>query len=364
MSEFRELIPPDYGEDTFNIREKGLTVGVYGGKFLPPHRGHIATALRAASMVDILFIAVQYDTVYEKEICGSEEFALHPRQRVAWLSEEFANFPNIRVLAQYEHRCSDYLTNSELAETYSELLQSVGGKIDKVFSSDKSYDNYFKTWLPDSEHVVIDADRSVVPISATDIRTGGVRKHWNDLPDSVRKTFQKRVVFAGWESAGKSYIAEAVSKIVDGKYLPEYGREYYDRKGGYLSVATPKDYPEIAAGHLHQLQCAGSQSEIVCVDTDLIYTQFYHQEEFGSLHPVLDVMIKDCAENPYATLFFEPHNSLTQDGSRMLLDQNARNEKSERLKELYKQYGREIIIVDETDRHKRLMKAVEIIQGL
>lgn len=39
----------------------GKTVGMYGGKFLPLHMGHVYMMTKASTMVDELHIIVSYD---------------------------------------------------------------------------------------------------------------------------------------------------------------------------------------------------------------------------------------------------------------------------------------------------------------
>lgn len=43
-------------------------VGVYGGKFFPFHKGHVSFVMEAAKLVDVLFVALQYDEEYEKSL--------------------------------------------------------------------------------------------------------------------------------------------------------------------------------------------------------------------------------------------------------------------------------------------------------
>lgn len=361
MSDFTSTIPLDYGEGVSTYTSSGKSIGVYGGKFFPPHRGHVNFALRAASMVDVLFVVVQYDQAHERALIEGTDFPLiHPRQRVAWLSEEFADYPNIRVFGQYEHRCDDNLTNPILAHTHANLREVVGGRIDKIFSNTHEYDDYFSTWLPDSEHVVLEG-RPVVPVSSTLIRIQGVEKMWELLPSSVRRSFQRRVAVVGWESSGKTYLSKSLSASLNAQWLPEYGRVFYERKGGYEAVVTPSDFTKIAVGHMHQINTAPTDKKMLLIDTDMIYTQFYHKEQYGHCDPVLDAMITSNMEAIDTYVFLEPHNALVQDGSRKALESIERKETSDRLKQMYRDYGRDIHVIDEPDRRLRMEAVTSLL---
>lgn len=323
------------------------TIGVYGGKFFPPHKGHISFALEAAKLVDILFVNIQYDQEYEKKLCEGTNFKpITPRQRERWLTEIFKNHPNIRVMAQYEHRSDQYLTDPLIQQTYDELRETTG-HIDVIFSNTHDYDNYFQKWIPEAQHIVLLEDRNIYPISATKIREEGPYAHWESLPEPVQKHYLKRVAFCGWESSGKTYSTQQIAQQFHTTFVPEYGRTYYvDEIGGYADIAEPEDYIDIMAGHLQQLRYANG-NKILCVDTDLIYTQFFHQQLYGTLHPILDLIIKQNIEKIDTYLFFEPY-TFNDDGTRYRFTETERQQTSDQLKTLYAYYNRELIVINGT----------------
>lgn len=337
------------------------TVGVYGGKFFPPHIGHLSFIYQAATEVDKLYVVVQYDLEHEAKLVENTNFKIiDPKERVAWLSEELRDYPNIHVLAQYEHRSDEHLTDPLCGETYKELTRMVGGKIDVVFSNTHEYDEYFNTWLPGVTHRVMLENRDIHDISATEIRAKGIYASWDYLPKAVQRAYLKRVCLVGWESTGKTFTSKIIAKIMNTTYVEEYGRTYYEEKGAFSTIDKTDDYVEIAAGHLHALHYAQG-NKLIVMDTDLVYTQFFHMKQHGFKNPILELMIENRQDKIDYYLFLEPHNALHQDGSRYEQLQDERQQTSDKLKELYLSYGRELIVINEADNHTRLTTCLNLV---
>lgn len=356
----------DYGPEVSEYA--GKRVGVYGGKFYPFHRGHLSFILKAQSMVDVLFVAVQFDEGFERALIadGSEFTWVDPRVREGWIAETLKPFPNIRVLSQFEHRSDQFMDDPLLVGTYRELLEMVGGHVDVIFSNTHEYDDYFARYLPDSEHVVFYEERSVFQISATQIRDEGVYKHWGQLPATVQSFYRKRVAVCGIESSGKSHISNMLAAQFNTVAVPEWGRLFYDRRNAYSSVDDPADYVDIAAGHVHLLNEAHREASqpVLFSDTDMIYTQFFHELSYGRKHPVLDAMIRAKADKIDAWLWLEPHEDHELDGTRLVVSDTARQRNRDHLFGLYEEYGVKLVVVDEPDRDMRYQKAVEAVNKL
>ena len=355
----------DYGPEVSEYKDK--RVGVYGGKFYPFHRGHLSFILKAQSMVDVLFVVVQYDEEHERALLTPESKLdwIDPRTREAWISETLKPFPNIRVLGQYEPRSEAHMTDSRVLETYSELKELVGGRIDIIFSNTHEYDDYFQRVLPESEHIVFYEAREVFEIEATRIRNEGVYKHWDFLPKPVQNHFTKRVAVCGIESSGKTHISSMLAALYESEAVPEYGRLYYDEKNSYTSVDDPMDYVDIAVGHCHILnESVARSNKILFSDTDLVYTQFFHEQSYGIKHPVLDAMIKARADKIDTWIWLEPHNPHELDGTRLTLTDEARKVNRDKLFDLYAYYGIKLEVVDEVDRDARFQRCLEVVEGL
>jgi len=355
----------DFGPEVSEYSDK--TVGVYGGKFFPFHRGHLSFIMKAQSMVDILFVVVQYDEAYERSLLsdGTKFDWVDFRVREAWIAETLKPFPNIRVLSQFEHRTDNHMNDPLISDAYDELVGLVGGKIDIIFSNTHEYDDYFEKYLPSSEHVVFYENRDLFDISATQIRADGVYAHWDMLPHAVQNSYKKRVALCGIESTGKTHLSRMLATLFNSVTVPEYGRLYYDRKNAYTSVDDPADYVDIAAGHCHLLNEAERETNhVLFADTDLVYTQFFYEQSYGVKHPVLDAMIRTQADKIDCWLWFEPYNPHELDGTRLNITDDVRQRNRDHLFGLYQHYGINLNVIDEPDRDIRFQKSVQVVKNL
>ena len=81
----------------------------------------------------------------------------------------------------------------------------------------------------------MDLARRAVPISGTAVRSDPHR--WRQYLDPrIYRHFVERVVFLGAESTGKSTLAERMAVEYKTVWVPEYGRELFEREGGTLEL--------------------------------------------------------------------------------------------------------------------------------
>lgn len=345
---------------------KDKRIGLYGGKFLPFHMGHLNCILQAQSKVDILFVVIGYDDDYDKSLCEGKNFEwVSSRVRERWITEELRAFKNIRVLSQYERRSDDYMNDETIADSYKELLHNIGGKVDMVFSSEPEYESYFEKYLPMAKHHIVDPARSRFNISATKVREDGIFPSWEFLPKSVQRYYVKRVAVCGIESAGKTHLTKMLSVQLRTELVKEYGRLYYENINGFNDISEPTDYEEIAVGHCHNMNMQAKEAnKVLIVDTDLCYTQFFYVMENKCYNPAIDMLIKSNAEKIDVYIYIEPHNPHELDGTRRPVTDLEREQRNNMLKEIYQSYGIHLIIVDEPDRHLRYEKCLSVIEGL
>ena len=82
---------------------KKETIGMFGGKFLIVHKGHVHVhAMRkAAAMVDKLYVIVTYNVMFEREVYfhNSKVAPIAVEQRLRWWHEITKELDNVHVYA-------------------------------------------------------------------------------------------------------------------------------------------------------------------------------------------------------------------------------------------------------------------------
>ena len=152
------------------MRRTGLIVG----RFDPPHLGHSFMIERARAGCDRLVVYVN---------TSEERDAAPGRLRAAWLAQLH---PDVDV-REVRHSLPTDFEDEELWSTWIELFRDRWPHEDGpdvVFSSDPYVDELARRL--GAESVVVDAGRSEVPISATQIRDDPAR-HLDFLAPPVRR---------------------------------------------------------------------------------------------------------------------------------------------------------------------------------
>jgi len=112
-----------------------------------------------------------------------------------------------------------------------------------------------------------------------------------------------KVVLFGPESTGKTTLARQLSAHYDEPWVPEYAREFLQRKWDRdRDVCDKEDLMEIARGQMRQENKLSRESRrlLVC-DTDLLETLIYSELYFqGYAHPYL----RAAAERNNYDLYF------------------------------------------------------------
>lgn len=141
-----------------------MSVGFLTGKFAPLHTGHIYFISKAATMVDKLYVVLSYDGKRFKD-----DPRLSLKNRLLWLKTTFKDLPHIIVTFVDETDCRPYPDGwgDWAALMKGALLKFNVTNVDKIFSSEPEYTEGFNKYWPEAEHVIVDAERKEVNISAT-----------------------------------------------------------------------------------------------------------------------------------------------------------------------------------------------------
>ena len=209
------------------------TRGLVVGKFYPPHRGHkllIDAAAAGADEVDVV-------------VCDRPGEDPPAALRAAWLREIH---PAARV------RLIDDRDDADDSAVWAINCTALLGFAPDVAFTSEDYGDRFAACLG-CRHVLVDKARTAVPISGTAVRADPLGC-WDFLEPPVRGHYAKRVVLIGAESTGKTTLAADLAAAFDTLWLPEYGREYWERKmaRGEPNVWHPDEFAAIA-----REECAG-----------------------------------------------------------------------------------------------------------
>ena len=145
-----------------------------------------------------------------------------------------------------------------------------------------------------------------------------------------------KVGIIGPEATGKSSLAKYLAKRYHGTLVPEYAREYVERKGS-LDVS----YDELCEIAKHQIE----EIESICrlpsafsfFDTELIITKVWFDDVFGRVPEWLETAIQQYPMDVYLLTY--PDLPWTQDGARYNGDETKRME-------LFERYEAEIQALD------------------
>ncbi|AYP68549.1 trifunctional NAD biosynthesis/regulator protein [Exiguobacterium phage vB_EalM-132] len=338
------------------------TVGFYGGKFFPIHKGHVAMMEKARMLVDELHIIVSYDVEAERKLWKTARQAGHPRpthiDRYRWWSEITKYSPNVHV-----HTVNELQTGKDTDWDRGAIgiREAIGKPIDVVFSSEPSYERHFSRLYPEAVHFVLDEEREQVDISATKIREN-LYWHWNALPEEVRPFFVRKVVIVGTESCGKSTLVRRLAEHYGTNYVEEYGRTFYERMGVQdMRYVRSDDFSTIAMKQwMNVVDSLDESNRIIFVDTEAVVTEYYHKLYAGW---------KINTKVPYFQeydlyLYLTPEVAWVDDGSRTLRTQKEREEQDETLVHMFDQQNIYPTFIRGTSYDDRFNQAVKAINKL
>ncbi|MDD4477085.1 MAG: adenylyltransferase/cytidyltransferase family protein [Patescibacteria group bacterium] len=140
-----------------------MKTGFIVGKFMPPHKGHLALIDFALKNCDSLIIAV----------CSRPDDPTSGSERLLWMRKLFKSRKNIKFVSIKANLPRGEKQSRAASDVWCKYIKKRFGKIDVVFSSEK-YGDYLAKFLS-IEHKLFDLKRKKFPISATQIRNNSLR---------------------------------------------------------------------------------------------------------------------------------------------------------------------------------------------
>ena len=212
---------------------RGLTLG----KYAPLHKGHqlvIDTALAEMDEMQVIIYDAPDVTPVPLPVRSNWIRELYPAVHVieAWDGPtEVGDTPEIKG------RHEDY------------ILSRLGVTGITHFYSSEFYGEHMSRALG-AENRLVDTERRQVPVSGTMIRNNPFR-HWEYIHPLVYRDLITNVVFLGAPCTGKTTLAARLAREFRTRWMPEYGREYWERHQVNRRL-SPGQLVEIAEGHLER----------------------------------------------------------------------------------------------------------------
>lgn len=320
-------------------------IGVVVGKFAPLTRGHINLIAQASLQAKKVIVVLSHDERWLLQQNPRDRKALAFKNRLRWLQQiyfdmehveiqyiiedDIPEFPNgwaeySRLLMDVINKASQKHIDSVVSKVFPLLYNHVGLRnIQRptvaIFSSEIGYDANYAHYLPLVHHVVVDADRASVPISATKIREN-LYQYWDYLPTLVRKEFTRKVVIIGTESSGKTTLVKNLAKYFNTSWVEEYGRVFCEKEiAGSEATLRSEDYPLIAYRHKELEETAMRTANRLCiVDTNALVTEYYHRLYEGVPNAIVSAIA--ASEHYDLVIILDPTVPWVNDGLRLNSD--------------------------------------------
>ena len=341
-----------------------MKTGVFPGKFLPPHRGHITAILRAHALCDKLYVVVSERIAEDGELCRDAGLAyISGVLRQRWLSQELQGL-GIDVLLQDDSASAPFPAG--WGDYAVKLKQTVPEPFSVIFGGEESYRSGHQRHFPDIEYQVLDPMRTQWPISGTEIREHPY-KHWDYIAGAARPFFARKVLITGPESCGKTTLTRKLAKVYCSSWSEELGRDYqHDVVGGNGDLFDLEDFNRIAHLQYEQdLKALRTANKVCFFDTDAVVTAFFSKVFLGEVADRVESFID--ADKYDLVIALKPTVPWVADGMRELGDPATRTLSFDQLMALYQQYGFDIntfVVIDAPDYYQRLESCINSVDQL
>jgi len=269
----------------FKILKHGLTLG----KFAPLHKGHQLVIDTALSEMDYLTLIV-YD--------APETTSIPLNIRSSWIRKLY---PQVNVIEAWDGP-AEVGDSPEIKKKHEDYIinQLKIANITHFYSSEFYGDHMSRALGAVNRQV--DTDRCIAPISGSMIRkTPFLYREY--ISPIVYQDLIINVAFLGAPSTGKTTIAKRMAEEFKTVWMPEYGREYWEKfqVGRRLTL---EQLVEIAEGHLERENNLLYQADTyLFADTNALTTYMFSQYYHQLAHPkLMDYAIQ--AQSRYDLVFY------------------------------------------------------------
>jgi len=269
-------------------QSKTITTGLVLGKFAPLHKGHQLLIEKSLQEMDRTVVMI-YDC--------PEVINVSLNKRADWIRKLY---PQAIVIEAYNSPKEEGRSKIAMRAQEKYALGQLSFPITHFYSSEW-YGEHMSKALS-AKNVIVDLKRIQVPISGTLIRSDPYR-YRKFVEPIVYQDLIVKVVFLGAESTGKSTIAETLAKDYKTKWMPEYGREYWDKYHDISGKLSLEQLADLAREHIEkENQLIYESRKYFFVDTNTITTEMFSRFYHNAVHPDLIELAKQ-AETRYDLWF-------------------------------------------------------------
>ncbi|MCH2229250.1 MAG: AAA family ATPase [Crocinitomicaceae bacterium] len=97
-----------------------------------------------------------------------------------------------------------------------------------------------------------------------------------------------RIAFTGPESSGKSTLAKAISKSMNGQYVEEFARSYLEENGPDYDIG---DLDIMAKGHAQSILRASNSIQLI--DTDFVVFKIWSEYKYGAASAFIHRLVSE-----------------------------------------------------------------------
>ncbi len=337
--------------------------GVYFGRFLPPHRGHLYQMIEASTRCEKLIVVISDNANQTREICQKDNLPeISYRLRKQWISQQLQDMSHVVVRVLDE---TDIPIYPQGWDKWSErMCEVVGEPIDAFFVGDMEYGDMLAKYFPESVVELFDPTRTRYPISATDIR-GNILGNWHYILGAARPFFAKKVLIAGTESCGKTTLTKCLAKLFNTSWSEEVGRYYArDYLGNDETIFTDEDFSRIAHLQYEQdYQAMRAANKVCFFDTDATYTDYFSELYMGHRNELVEKYIDHKRYD--LLIYLLPDVKWVADGQRLHGEDEKRRLLNDRLLAMYREYGfGDKLRIVSGNYSKRLATAISLVDEL
>lgn len=342
----------------------GYGHGLVLGKFYPPHAGHHHLVRTARDRCERLTVLV----------CAASVESVPLADRVAWMREIH---PDVTVVGAVDDTRMDLHDPAVWDAHMAVFRAAVPEPVDAVFTSESYGAELARRF--GAESVLVDPDRTLHPVSGTEVRKDPVGC-WDFLAPPVRAALTRRVVVLGAESSGTTTLALALAGHYRARggvwartrYVPEYGREFSERKLAGLRERWPGaqwedvefttgDFPLIARRQNEaEEEAARAGSPVLICDTDSFATTVWHERYVGGRNADVEAVADRV---PHHLWLLTGHEGVDFEYDGLRDGEELRPWMTGRFRDELTRTGRTFVAL-EGGREKRLADAVAAVDAL